>query len=116
MIDRVDEDLAVADLPRLGGRGDRLDRPVHEVCGHRDLDLQRDIIYVRRFGIIQGYAEALFNSVKAWKALAGHSVPIMHSLPPPNVNQVLDEPFEFDIVVASYTPGLEFMATWYYNR
>src|SRR5215207_8409802 len=38
-LDAGDENLAVADLPGLGGRGDRLDHPVDPVGRDRDLDL-----------------------------------------------------------------------------
>src|SRR6185312_11119834 len=39
LVDRVDEDLAIADLAGLGGRSDCLDYLVGEIRRHRDLDL-----------------------------------------------------------------------------
>src|SRR5690606_18965689 len=39
LVEAVDEDLAVADLPGAGGGGDRLDGLVGELVGHGDLDL-----------------------------------------------------------------------------
>src|SRR5919201_1354633 len=40
LIERRDEDFAVADLTGPGGRGDRVDRFTDEIAWHGDLDLQ----------------------------------------------------------------------------
>src|SRR5215813_8945176 len=73
LIEADDEDLAVADLPRLGGGGDRLDDLVGLVAGNRDLDLEFRQEAHGVFGAAVDFRVALLASV-AFDLGDGHPV------------------------------------------
>ena len=63
MLDRGDEDLAVADLPGPGGRRDRLDHAFGVVGGDGDLDLDLRQEVHRVFGAAIDLGVALLAAV-----------------------------------------------------